>query len=60
MVGSVAVQLLHTFNEAPEGTNTGLAVEKSRTVQGLLPVRRAESKVQLGFRLAALDLPAFP
>lgn len=38
---------------SPEGTNTGLAVEKSRTVGGLVPVRRAKSKVQLSFGLAA-------
>ena len=53
IVGSIAVQFLYTFNEAPEGTNTGLVVEESRAVRGLLLVWRAESKVQLGFRLAA-------
>lgn len=53
MLGSVAVRFLDILNEAPEGTNTGLVVEESRKVRGLLPVRRAESKVQLGFRLAA-------
>lgn len=53
--------LCGAFDQTPVGTDTGLAIEQSRTIRGLFSVCRAESQIQAVLGLAArIDLPLFP